>query len=45
LVLSPIRGLPEQTQEDITMLLLLPTDELKSSAANLEFEEPNPSML
>jgi stress-induced morphogen len=37
--------LPEEVQEQITMLLLLPTSELKSSLVNFEFDDPLPSRL
>ena len=40
-----IECLPEETQEDITILLILAPDELNRSAMNLEFETPTPSPL
>jgi stress-induced morphogen len=40
-----IESLPEETQEDITILLILAPDQLNRSAMNLEFESPTPSPL
>jgi hypothetical protein len=41
---SPLlEGLPEETQNDITILLLLTPEELDHSLMNLEFENPSPS--
>jgi hypothetical protein len=40
-----LKNLDEEVQEQITMLLLLPTSELQSSMANMEFEDPIPSGL
>lgn len=42
-LVSPLlNDFPEETQSDITMLLLLTEDELESSPANVEFEHPTP---
>jgi stress-induced morphogen len=38
-------GLSEETQADISMLLLLAPNELKMSFANFEFDDPIPSTL
>lgn len=45
MVLPLIRKLPKRIQEDITVLLLVPPEELKESLMNLEFEHPSPSVL
>ncbi|MFZ5832201.1 MAG: hypothetical protein ACOY3P_19120 [Planctomycetota bacterium] len=37
--------LPDETQNDLTMLLLLTPDEARQSYANMEFEDPVESML
>lgn len=38
-------GLPDEVQADITQLLLLAPDEVKTSFANREFEHPVPSRI
>jgi stress-induced morphogen len=45
MVLPVIRLLPEETQMDITILLLLAPDEIGESLGNFEFEHPSPSLL
>ena len=50
LVLPLIHKLPEETQADVTMLIMLTTDEHADSVssmnvANLEFDSPSPSRL
>ncbi len=40
-----LAGLPEDTEADITMVLLLDPDEGETSTVNLEFEHPSPSFL
>ncbi len=45
LVREVIRTLPEETQADITVLLLLAPAELDASMMNREFEHPTPSLL
>jgi hypothetical protein len=45
LVLPVIRQLPDETQSDITILLLLAPEELDRSLMNREFEHPTPSRL
>jgi stress-induced morphogen len=40
-----LRNLPENTQADITVLLLLSPEELETSPMNVEFEYPSPSRL
>ena len=40
-----IRDLPEDRQAEISVLLLLTPDELKTSLANYEFDNPVPSNL
>ena len=45
MVLPLIRKLPKRIREDITILLLLPPEELTESMMNLEFEHPSPSAL
>ena len=37
--------LPEETREEISMLILLTPEEAKTSLMNLEFEDPTPSRL
>jgi len=44
-VLPLIRTLPDETQEDLTILLLLAPGELKDSLMNREYEKPSPSMV
>ena len=44
-VLPIIRTLPDETQEDITILLLLAPNELDRSPMNIEFEHPVPSRI
>ena len=38
-------SLPEETQSDISMLVLVSPDEKRGSFSNLEFEDPVPSKL
>jgi stress-induced morphogen len=38
-------GLPEETWQDIMIILLLAPEEVEDSIANLEFENPAPSSL
>ena len=45
LVWHYFRGLSEEVQSDISMLLLLTPNEVKSSFANMEFDDPVPSKL
>jgi stress-induced morphogen len=45
LLLPIVRRLPKDTQEDITILLLLSPEESRDSVLNLEFETPTPSTL
>jgi|SRR6516162_6432495 hypothetical protein len=45
MALPVVRTLPEETQEDITILLLLSPEDLERSPMNLEFEAPSPSLL
>jgi hypothetical protein len=40
-----VQDLPEDVQQQITVLLLLPTAELGGSLMNLEFDDPLPSAL
>jgi hypothetical protein len=40
-----LEKLPDDVQDDITMLLLLTPEEVKTSFANLEFDDPTPSRL
>src|SRR5438105_3005749 len=40
-----LRELPEETREDISVLLLLTPDEAPDSPMNIEFEHPVPSTL
>ncbi len=42
LVLPHIRELPEETQLDVTMLVLVTEEEKPRSPVNLEFEDPSP---
>jgi len=44
-VWSFVQALPEDQQADISMLLLLAPDELKTSFANAAFDQPTPSRL
>jgi len=44
-VLPVIHTLPDETQEDITILLLLAPNELDRSPMNIEFEHPVPSRI
>jgi stress-induced morphogen len=45
-MLEPVlASLPEDTQSDITVLLLLSPNELGTSPMNVEFEHPTPSRL
>lgn len=45
MVLPIIRQLPENTQQDITILLLLAPEELDTSMMNTEFDNPSRSLL
>ena len=45
MVLPLIQTLPDETQEDLTILLLLAPDELKDSLMNREYENPSPSLV
>jgi stress-induced morphogen len=45
LVLPVLEKLPDETQSDITILLLLAPEEVDQSMMNLEFENPTPSTL
>jgi hypothetical protein len=45
MALPVVRTLPEETQEDVTILLLLAPEDLERSPMNLEFEAPSPSLL
>jgi len=45
MVLPLIRSLPDETQEDLTILLLLAPNELKESLMNREYESPTPTEL
>lgn len=40
-----LQQLPEDVQGDVSMLLLLTPEETKMSFANLEFDDPVPSIL
>ncbi len=40
-----VKGLPDDQQAEISVLLLLTPDELKTSFANLEFDDPIPSRI
>lgn len=40
-----VEKLPEEVQQDISVLLLLTPEETKNSLMNLEFEQPSPSRL
>jgi stress-induced morphogen len=44
-VFRVIRALPDETQQDLTMLILLTPKEQKTSMMNLEFDDPTPSAL
>ena len=43
LVFPLLRGLPEETQSDITLLLLTAPGEECNALMNLEFEQPSPA--
>lgn len=45
LVEPSLAKLPEETQADVTVLLLLAPDEVRDSLANIEFENPTPSQV
>lgn len=45
LVMPLLEKLPEETQADITILLLLAPNEAKESMMNVEFEYPSPTSL
>ena len=45
MVLPPIHRLPDDTQADIMILLLLTPEEARGSLMNFEFERPSPSPL
>lgn len=45
MVIPHIRELPDETQMDITLLVLLTPDEVRTSTMNMEFENPTPSRL
>jgi stress-induced morphogen len=45
MVLPLIRSLPDEVQQDLTILLLLAPEELKDSLMNREYENPTPSNL
>ena len=45
LVWNILESLPENIQSQITMLLLLTPEEVKTSIANLDFDHPLPSQL
>jgi stress-induced morphogen len=40
-----IQKLPDEVQSDVSMLVLLTPREVKKSVANLEFEDPSPSLI
>ena len=40
-----MQELPDDTVADLTMLVMLAPSELRTSMANLEFEDPSPSQL
>ena len=40
-----LEKLPEEVQSDISMVVLLTPAETKRSLANLEFEDPSPSLI
>ena len=40
-----LETLPEEIQTDVSMLVLLTPGEVKTSMANLEFENPSPSLI
>jgi stress-induced morphogen len=44
MVLPLIRSLPDETQQDLTILLLLAPDEVEESLMNREYAEPSPSV-
>lgn len=45
LVWEQLKNLPDEIQGDISMLVLLSPDEVRGSLANLEFEDPTPSLI
>ena len=45
LVWEHLVKLPEKIQGDISMVVLLSPDEVAGSLANLEFEDPSPSLI
>ncbi len=45
MVMPLLRTLPEETQADISILLLLAPNEVNRSIMNMEFEKPTPSAL
>jgi len=45
MVLPLIRSLPDEIQQDLTILLLLAPGELEDSLMNREYERPTPSLL
>lgn len=45
LIWKHLACLPEETQGDISMVVLLTPGEVKESLANLEFEYPSPSLI
>ena len=45
LVWKHLEKLPEEIQGDISMVVLLGPDEIRNSMANLEFEDPSPSLI
>ena len=45
MALPLIRSLPDETQQDLTILLLLAPEELEDSLMNREYEEPSKSLL
>jgi hypothetical protein len=45
IVWEHLEKLPEEIQGDISMVVLLSPDEVGGSLANLEFEDPSPSLI
>lgn len=45
MVIPYVRELPEKTQQDVSLLLLLTPDELQTSERNWEFENPSTAPL
>ncbi len=45
LVWKYLENLPHQIQSDISMVVLLSPEEVQRSLANLEFEDPSPSLI